>query len=554
MFAARFGSRRCALVASASLSVALVIATSPGRATASVSVASVADGYESPYEISGADLAFTSDIASRIASYTPGQQSTSTSTTSPAVANWYTQPTYGSAANASWGAAPLTLPRPAVPTSLSTDDVIDFYRQRIVTAASELIGTAYQHHHIPFWNPYANGYTSSPSPNQWPWSAVSSNAVSQQFAPVLTGSTWLMTAGTPFPNPYATQYGTGAAGIDCSDLTSLVYSVAAGIYLDSAVGAQGIVDASGGFSGTSPLGWNNSGVPHLVDPVVPTDPDITPINPAFIIGPNSTYNAANNTRGITTFNPPGSLDGVIAQLKPGDLLYVANTTDPGNKVTHVLIWLGKYGTAVDPATGTVSRVPLVISSHDNTPAVLDANSNLPTLGQGNMPPPGVQVLPFAENNWFYSNFSHAMRAVTTESAYPASPANPVAVLRVVPGVNVVSERVANRTDPRLMLHPPTRMTHAPVVPWTLREPLSLTAPGLRSNAKFDVRIASGKRFTPVGSAASDARGDARLPVLVFTRAGTYTLSIVDRMTGEARFLQILAAQAGTKVWIVKLNG
>jgi cell wall-associated NlpC family hydrolase len=499
--------------------------------------------YQSPYQVSGVDPAFTADLAARIESFTPTGQSVSAPTTSPPAPGWYTASLYGEPSNASWGPAPLVLSRPQPSGSLSTDGIVAYYQQRIAAAASQLIGTAYQHHHLPFWNPYTNGFTPFPMlstgeplvpPGQWPWSPVSNNPMSQQFAPMPAGSSWFMTAGTPFSNPYAAQYGTGAAGIDCSDLTSMVYNVAAGLYLNSAVGAQGVANAIGLYSGTSPLGWNNTASPQLVNPRVPTDPDITPMTPTFFIGPNSVYNATTNSRGIGTYNVPGSLDSIVSQLMPGDLLYIANDTSPGNTVTHVVIWLGKYGTVVDAATGTVSQVPLVLSSHDNTPAVLDGYSNLPALGQGSMSPPGVQILPFAQNNWFYSNFSHAMRIITADNVVSSRPDNPLVASRVVPGVVIVGERVADRTPPRLLMHPPARAAAAPIVQWKVGKPISLTAPGLRANTDYNVNVDSGGASAPIGTASSDPDGLARFPVLEFTRSGTYALDIVDPTSGSSR--------------------
>lgn len=79
---------------------------------------------------------------------------------------------------------------------------------------------------------------------------------------------------------------------------------------------------------------------------------------------------------------------------------MAGTAGPGHQVTPVVMWLGEYAARAD---GSPSDVPLVVSSHDNTPAVLDAT--------GQLPPPGVQILPFTPERWFYQNFSHAMRVL-----------------------------------------------------------------------------------------------------------------------------------------------
>jgi hypothetical protein len=76
------------------------------------------------------------------------------------------------------------------------------------------------------------------------------------------------------------------------------------------------------------------------------------------------------------------------------------------------MWVGQTGT--DSAGNTF---PLVISSHDNTPAIfdtvaLDANG-YPSDGNivGHLPPPGVHILPFDDSNWFYQDFQVAMRVI-----------------------------------------------------------------------------------------------------------------------------------------------
>jgi hypothetical protein len=108
-----------------------------------------------------------------------------------------------------------------------------------------------------------------------------------------------------------------------------------------------------------------------------------------------------------------------------------------------VVWLGAYGTNSD---GSSSTVPLVISSHDNTPAIfttqdinLDLNSafnGFPNLNSGEtietyLPPPGVQILPFTNQNWFYSNFQVAMRLLPNNDppAVPA-PAAPLGLLAI----------------------------------------------------------------------------------------------------------------------------
>ncbi|MCX6968542.1 MAG: hypothetical protein NTV93_00095 [Verrucomicrobia bacterium] len=89
----------------------------------------------------------------------------------------------------------------------------------------------------------------------------------------------------------------------------------------------------------------------------------------------------------------------------------------GNDVIlHVVMWLGPYGTT---SNGTESAVNLVISSHDNTPAIFDNNGTaaidsfgFPTSDiDSHLPPPGVHILPFTPDTWFYQNFSLAMHVI-----------------------------------------------------------------------------------------------------------------------------------------------
>lgn len=156
-------------------------------------------------------------------------------------------------------------------------------------------------------------------------------------------------------------------------------------------------------SGTGPVP-GNSPVATVLDNTG------APISPTFYKSPNY---------GTTALNAPGSLDEVTKQLQPGDLLYMWGA---GGNISHVVIWLGTYGTNEN---GQPSSVPLVISSHDNTPAIFDTphlnpGTGLPSDGNvaGHLPPPGVEILPFIPNTWFYQNFSVAMRVIPKPTNQP----------------------------------------------------------------------------------------------------------------------------------------
>ncbi|MBU6181304.1 MAG: PEP-CTERM sorting domain-containing protein [Verrucomicrobia bacterium] len=279
-----------------------------------------------------------------------------------------------------FNAAPLT-PDPLVPTATSM-------RERLIYVAQSYIGTAYQHIHMPTFNPAL-----VTQPGGYPWIPVSTNTVLQTTQQLGTGNR------TDIPNPYLSTYGIPAPGIDCTDFSALVYNLALGIQMHS-----------GTMNQLTFPGHNASGT-ATADVLGPTGETLTP---NFLYGPNY---------GTTTINQPGSLDATLADLEPGDLLYMQGDL----QIKHVVIWLGEYGTNAD---GTPPSVPLIISSHDNTPAIFDVNgtdqidlvTGLPTamLPDGSnatefLPPPGVQILPFTPDTWFYQNFTVAMQVVPEPS-------------------------------------------------------------------------------------------------------------------------------------------
>ncbi len=381
---------------------------------------SPAGGYASPYAVSGLNAAWLQDLGSLV-SPTLRLYKAATTTT-PGQDSWYDQDAYlpkttgPEAQGVTWGPMPLLQPQPQLPADVVADPSKkpSYYQQRFVATAYALVGTAYQHHHDPAWKPLSPWYT-GPS---WPWSSVSVNPTSTVYEPVLQpDGSYKIVATKTFPNPYADDYGKMAPGIDCSDLASLAYNAASGVFVDSAVATQGNVTVGAAYGGKAPIGWSKASVPIFVDPREPVDPSITPIVPTFFLGPHAAFSDGTRTPG---FNAPGSLDSLVGFFKPGDLLYVVGRTDTSATVSHVVIWLGPYGTNAD---GTPSTVPLVVNSHDNTPALLDAS--------GNMPPPGVEILPFAKTSWLYTNFSHAMRVVDAVPApvpptpgFTYSPASP----------------------------------------------------------------------------------------------------------------------------------
>ncbi|MBN9118180.1 MAG: Ig-like domain repeat protein [Planctomycetes bacterium] len=399
-------------------------------------------GYVSPYAITGLDPTLVSNIGTSTGT---GQLHDALTSTAPAYdPSGSPNPWYDTqyAANA-YGPFLNQQPRVALPAGVSPGTVAatEFYMQRIMGAASALIGTAYQHHHDPLWNPYTNGFSDDPTANNyWQWATVSDNANSPIYGVVpdndAPGGYSITTLANP-ANPYQAVYGTGAAGIDCSDFLSLVYNVGAGFYMNTAVGEQGLAGADDNYIGPSSLGWFTGDGPLPVDYTQKTPGTVQEVAPQFLFGPHSAFHQTGdtyttgpdagdpisktqqNTRYITQLNSPNdaaAMDAIIDQLQPGDLLYITGGASEYSQVTHVVMWLGQYGTNAD---GSPSDVPLVISSHDNTPPVLDLGHAL-TQSEAqsldiadHMPPPGVQVLPFTPDTWFYQNFSHAMRVLPT---------------------------------------------------------------------------------------------------------------------------------------------
>ncbi|MDP0494732.1 MAG: NlpC/P60 family protein [Verrucomicrobiota bacterium JB024] len=338
------------------------------------------DTYDSPYAITlDPDIAtWTTDI--------PGRIDTVNAYSNPGPSNWYNyeDPTWNDGIGHDWG---VTVPQlystdtpantlgndtrhvvngGAIPGAPSGVNTTTYQQQRLLSVAKGLIGTPYQHHHNPDWNPYANGFSSAPNaPNYWDWNQVSDQANLET------------TSGQQISNPWQTEYGQGTAGIDCSNFASYIYNVALGIQMDTAIGTLG-EEVVGSLT---------------ANPIIAADGTL--ITPGFLNGPNYASGA---------INAPNSLAALIELFRPGDLLFITGEPNQPDNITHVVIWLGTYGTLDD---GTASEVPLVISSHDNTPAIFDLD--------GELPPPGVEILPFTDDNWFYQNFSHAMRVIDPSS-------------------------------------------------------------------------------------------------------------------------------------------
>ena len=115
----------------------------------------------------------------------------------PKPADWYNRAAYDSAEAASEGPIPAHYPAPAGVTNYD----VTWKRERVLATAAKWLGSHYQHHHIPDWNPTPPQCTAD-----WPWQEVS--------------------------------LGTNSAGIDCSCYTAFVYNYALGIRLESSITNQ----------------------------------------------------------------------------------------------------------------------------------------------------------------------------------------------------------------------------------------------------------------------------------------------------------------------------
>lgn len=260
---------------------------------------------------------------------------------------------------------------------------VQWMTQRLLYAANLFIGTHYQHLHLPNFNPATNKIPGNPN-YKFPWFPVSNNATLQTTQQLENPNLIQNVA-----NPYMATFGFAQPGIDCTDFSAFIYNLALGIQMHSGTPNQvSFLNAAGNATALSP-----TAIPYI--PSINSQGEV--VDALFFKSPN-----------MGNRNASGSLTNLTSQLQTGDLLYIGTPT----KVLHVVMWLGANGTNLN---GTASSVPLVISSHDNTPAIFDTQSlttnGYPTDGKisSHLPPPGVQILPFAPGNWFYNNFIVAAR-------------------------------------------------------------------------------------------------------------------------------------------------
>ncbi|MFZ4775652.1 MAG: PEP-CTERM sorting domain-containing protein [Terrimicrobiaceae bacterium] len=170
--------------------------------------------------------------------------------------------------------APLT-PNPSL-------DLATGQRQSLLFAGQHLIGTIYQHLHIPAFDPASvtSGFT---------WLPVTTNDFVQTSQGLHEDTT------TTVLNPYIAHYGKPTRGIDCTDFAAYIYNMALGVQMHSGTSNQiTFPDANPG---------SLSGAAHA-DVL---DSEGNSLTPDFFYSPNF---------GDSGTNAPGSLDGVISLLLP----------------------------------------------------------------------------------------------------------------------------------------------------------------------------------------------------------------------------------------------
>lgn len=141
--------------------------------------------YQSPYQIE-----FATPVEELIPDLLRGDRASTKHLSTVPHAEWYSAAIKRK--YAAWGPPQAHLPVPRLAERKSAD----WKRERVIATAIRFVGSRYQHHHLPEWDP----------PADWPWKPVAS--------------------------------GTNSKGVDCSNFTTLAYNVALGIKPSSDVRKQ----------------------------------------------------------------------------------------------------------------------------------------------------------------------------------------------------------------------------------------------------------------------------------------------------------------------------
>lgn len=156
--------------------------------------------YTSPYE-----MVFTTPRSELTADFALEPRSDFKLSSATKYEDWYSAATKEHLG--AWGPRPRTYP---APDKLETRSAT-WRRERVLAAAERLIGYAYQHHHLPDWEP----------PADWPWKK--------------------------------TCAGANGKGLDCSNFSTFVYDYALGIRFTSDVDEQALLTRVSGPGGEGTL-------------------------------------------------------------------------------------------------------------------------------------------------------------------------------------------------------------------------------------------------------------------------------------------------------------
>ncbi len=213
-----------------------------------------AAAYQSPYSVR-----FSYPASDLIGDIESGGRGDFKQHSSLAYAAWYSEAT-----RRRWGAWGVPFKNFEPPAGIEGKGP-QWKRERVLAVALRYVGYSYQHHHLPDWEP----------PAGWPWLKVAA--------------------------------GHNGKGVDCSNFTAFVYSLALGLRMSSAIGAQ---------------------------------------------ASQATLHVQSRSVAVQSIARPASFDACVRELKTGDLLYIRALS---GQVSHVVLWAGSIVRSPD---GT----PLVLDS------------------------------------------------------------------------------------------------------------------------------------------------------------------------------------------------
>jgi len=79
---------------------------------------------------------------------------------------------------------------------------------------------------------------------------------------------------------------------------------------------------------------------------------------------------------------------------------------------------------------------------------------------------------------------------------------------------------------------------APKVSAVVGAPVSLVTSGLAPGTVYTVKVKVNGKYVDLGSTATNADGQAQLPVFEATKKGTMTVAIIDPATGKTTYVKV----------------